>query len=493
MNHLLAYINKLFNAKWKTTILLLVLLLPLFYLNINANHVWGDDFAQYLKQALNIAEGKNFATSNYIYNPDAKGYAPPYYPPGYSILLAPAVKFIGLNYTYLSYYNTCILVLLCISVFFFFTKLHINLFWSLILTLVFAYNPQTLDIKASCHSEIAATLFFMLYLLFRTDKKWYVFAALFASMAIFTRSIFIIIIAYEMMYLLILFFQKKWQDTKQQFYFFVVFTFSFFLLKYLFHPAVNHSDLQEYTSVMKLDEAMGNRFNLYLESMKGFLDFSLPGTLNWMILLIESFFLFTTISLMFYRSIKYKSAIDILLVLNFIIISMYTYPQGIRYLYPFLPVFIYYMYLAVNHFIKMINFPIHKLLGASLVIFSLIFFYKYKFEQNLTPNRIAGVNDVAVLNTFQFINAHYSTSDVFCFLKPRALALYTHVKTLHYPWTLHHDIDIKNNFKKYQVSHLMVTIDQNDFVTEFIQRNNNDFEQAISIERFLIYKFKNVQ
>ena len=54
-------------------------------------------------------------------------------------------------------------------------------------------------------------------------------------------------------------------------------------------------------------------------------------------------------------------------------------------------------------------------------------------------------------------------------------------------------MDIKNNFKKYQVSHLMVTIDQNDFVTEFIQRNNNDFEQAISIEHFLIYKLKNVQ
>ena len=484
---------QMINTKGNAIILLLFLLSPLFFLNINDNHHWGDDFAQYLKQALNIAEGKNFAESNYIYNPDALGYAPPYYPPGYSILLAPAVKLFGLNYTDLSYYNTFILVLLSIAVFFFFMKQGISNFWSMILTLVFAYNPQTLDLKASCHSEITATLFFILYLVLRSHKKWYLFAALFASLAIHTRSIFIIIIAYECIHMLILFIQKNKAACQKKVYFLMAFIVFFLLIKWVFHAQMNHSDVQEYSSVMKLDEAMGSRFKAYLEAMRSFVNFGLPGTLNWMTLWLESFFLFATISYMFYRCIKYKSDFDVLMVFNFMIISMYTYPQGVRYLYPFLPIFIYYMYLAVKHCTDRLQMNMHKIVGIICVIFPLVFLYKYTISSNLTRNRITGVKDIAATNTFKFINTHYDSSDVFCFLKPRALALYTKVKTLHYPWSLKNDADIKLNFKKYNVSQLLVTNDQNDFVTDFIKRNKTNFEDPVVVEYFLIYKFKDVQ
>ncbi len=476
--------------KGDALLFLIILLAPLFLLNINDNHSWGDDFAQYLKQSLNILEGKNFADSNYMYNPDAKGYAPPYYPAAYSIVLIPVIKYFGLNYTYLSYYNTFILVLLSIVVFFFFLKQQIQLFWTFILTLAFAYNPQTLDMKISCLSEITSTLFFMSYLLFRNNSRWYWLGALFASLTAFSRTVFLIIFIYEAILCVVLFIRKQKQDWKQRLYFLVASASMYLLLKWIFLPHLQHSDLQEYSSVMKFDEEMGFRFTTYIESMKGFFDFGLPKTLQWIILWFGSFFLFVTISLLFYRAIVVREAMDILLVLNFFIISMYYYPQGIRYLYPFLPVFIYYFYLGVIHSLKFVRPPFNKTIGATILICMLAFFYKYRIEQSVVRNRITGVKDIAAQNMFQFVNDHYTSQDVFCFMKPRALALYTHVKTLHYPWALQNDQEVILNFKKFHVTHLMISFDQNDKLSNFIKRNATDFEDPIKVEYFLIYTLK---
>ncbi len=486
----IAYVQNFFDSKRKSTVVLLIFLAPLFFLNINDNHNWGDDFAQYLKQALNIVQGKNFSDSNYIYNPDAKGYAPPFYPPAYSLVLVPIVKFFGLQYTYLSYYNTLILVLLSIVVFLFFLKQQVHIFWSFILTLAFAYNPQTLDMKISCLSEITSTLFFMLYMLLRSNKKLYLLGALFASLAVFSRSVFLIIFVYEVILCLFLFIRKKEDDWKQRVYFLIAFATIYLILKWVFYPHMQSSDIQEYASVMKFDEEIGFRFTTYLESLRGFLDFGLPNTLRWIMIWCESFFLFIVITSMFYRTIKVREDFDILLVLNFFIISMYYYPQGIRYLYPFLPFFIYYFYLGIQYCSNVVIAPINKTFGIAIVLCTLVFFYKYRIGQSVVRNRITGVADVAAQQMFQYINQHYSKQDVFCFMKPRALALYTHVKTLHYPWALQNDEDVKLNFKKFHVTQVMITFDQKDVLSDFIKRNESEFESPTKVEYFLIYPLK---
>ena len=78
----------LFNSKYAPYLLLVLLSIPLFFLNIYSVHTWGDDFAQYIKEAQNIAWGKPYYQSNYIYNQYNPTYAPPQYPPGFPFLLA---------------------------------------------------------------------------------------------------------------------------------------------------------------------------------------------------------------------------------------------------------------------------------------------------------------------------------------------------------------------------------------------------------------------
>ena len=60
---------------------------------------WGDDWAMYVLQARNIAEGHWFAPTGYLYNPHVPKVGPPSYPPLFPLLLAPLYAAWGLNLT----------------------------------------------------------------------------------------------------------------------------------------------------------------------------------------------------------------------------------------------------------------------------------------------------------------------------------------------------------------------------------------------------------
>ena len=73
-------------------------LIGLFYLaTIRPGHAWGDDFAQYIHHARNLATGVPYAETGYIYNPHNPAIGPRTYPPGFPLLLAPVVKLFGLD------------------------------------------------------------------------------------------------------------------------------------------------------------------------------------------------------------------------------------------------------------------------------------------------------------------------------------------------------------------------------------------------------------
>lgn len=79
------------------------LLLILLCLSIGAWYVyarrfgqgWGDDFAQYLHHALNIATGKPYKQTGHLLNPYYQ-IGPETYPPVFPLLLAPVVKAVGI-------------------------------------------------------------------------------------------------------------------------------------------------------------------------------------------------------------------------------------------------------------------------------------------------------------------------------------------------------------------------------------------------------------
>jgi hypothetical protein len=70
-----------------------------FYVaTIRQGNTWGDDFALYIRHAQNIAAGRPYSDTGYIYNPAVPIYGPPTYPPIFPLLLAPVYHFAGLNF-----------------------------------------------------------------------------------------------------------------------------------------------------------------------------------------------------------------------------------------------------------------------------------------------------------------------------------------------------------------------------------------------------------
>ncbi len=81
-------------------IALLLVYVETFYIGtIRQGHDWGDDFSMYIHHAKNLAEGRPYADTGYIYNPSYPTLGPKVYPPGFPLLLAPIYYWFGLNLT----------------------------------------------------------------------------------------------------------------------------------------------------------------------------------------------------------------------------------------------------------------------------------------------------------------------------------------------------------------------------------------------------------
>ena len=81
----------------KYTFYFLLCMLPLFFLNVNTTHNWGDDFAQYIHQAQYFAKDNNYHQWHFESNPLDREYAPPSYPNGFPLLISPIITLNAFN------------------------------------------------------------------------------------------------------------------------------------------------------------------------------------------------------------------------------------------------------------------------------------------------------------------------------------------------------------------------------------------------------------
>lgn len=78
--------------------LILLLTAPAYFLTLQDGHHWGGDFAVYLQEATNIAQGEPISAHQYTVTPRSALNHPSLYPPVPALLLAPVYAFQGLNY-----------------------------------------------------------------------------------------------------------------------------------------------------------------------------------------------------------------------------------------------------------------------------------------------------------------------------------------------------------------------------------------------------------
>jgi hypothetical protein len=86
---------------YKTThypwlIFLLISIAVFHTATLRQGHIWADDFAMYIHHGQNIVDGRPYVQTGYLFTPTAP-VSPRMYPPVFPLLLAPVVRFSGLN------------------------------------------------------------------------------------------------------------------------------------------------------------------------------------------------------------------------------------------------------------------------------------------------------------------------------------------------------------------------------------------------------------
>lgn len=79
--------------------LLLAAVVVFFLTTFRSGHDWNGDFAHYVHHAKNIAEGRSYSATGYIYNPLNPAKGPRAYPPGFPVSIALTYRAFGLNLT----------------------------------------------------------------------------------------------------------------------------------------------------------------------------------------------------------------------------------------------------------------------------------------------------------------------------------------------------------------------------------------------------------
>jgi hypothetical protein len=140
-----------------------IALLGVVYLaTLRSGQPWGDDFAMYIIQARNIADGHWFGPTGVIYNPRVVS-GPTAYPPVFPVLLAPLYRVWGMSLTPMKV-EVVLFFLAALYLIFEFMARQTPFPWAAGIVAVFGLSPYFWELKESIVSDLPFLFFSMLAL-----------------------------------------------------------------------------------------------------------------------------------------------------------------------------------------------------------------------------------------------------------------------------------------------------------------------------------------
>ncbi len=463
------------------TILISVLLLPLFYINVKDSQDWGDDFAQYFIQARNVLEHRPQTDNGLVFDVQTGEYALQAYPMGFPLLLAGAWKCFGDSVLVSSIVVSIFFFALGLISYFYFRKYFSEII-SVLLTLVFIYNPCTIEAKREILSEIPFTFFLLLgVLLFQSERKniaRQILTGIIWGFAISVRGIGAILFLATGFYLVqtfVKYFQKK--NSRDEFLsslrrsstIILIASVFYFLLNTVLFSIPSGGILTFYANAIR-GENFGAWFALNLNYYYGvFLNcFSnMGGSYEWISTATKFILLALLLAGIIISWSKKIEFADWVCIANLIVLFVYPYlGGGYRFLLPIMPFLLKYIFTSFN---ALMNLSKVKSTTPALV-FLLIILLQY------TPGIIDQVKSMSVSEegpqeqpareAFRFIAQQLPADAVIVFLKPRALSFYSGKQTTYAARNIKSD-ELKNSFSRMN-AHYFLICNENDEVNDVL-------------------------
>lgn len=449
--------------------ILLILLIPLFFINIHGYTDWGDDFALYIHQAKKMAEGYSPQDTHLIYNEDNPVMISNV-SIGFSILLLPVYLIFGLNFTAFSIYMTLLLVLTGLVLLFYFRR-YMPDWIALLSVLLVVYHRFTLDFKQFVLSDIpfVGFLFILIYLYEKYGiykLKYALLLGFLGGYLINIRSIGLvfplaIMLSVAPSLLAIIMKKSAHVNFKEKILFPVITGALSLLVFYIIHkiafPKPTEGGYLNYFLQHDLGNVIFKNIRNYLSWFKWFFTFK---KITYSIQLL--FFYLFSIMMIGGMIIRIKKAIqfaDLIFFLLLSIIIIYPANPGFRYLLPIIPFTFIYFYSGVYWISRRLNTKWLKLQYFIPILF-LALYYPGIIWHIETKDFPSGTEKESALETFKYIRYHLHDDAVIVFIKPRALSLYTEKYALANNSKERNPFRLDYLYKKYGVDYLLQNISE---------------------------------
>lgn len=419
--------------------ILILLSLILGACTLTRGHQWGDDFAWYIVQAKSILEGTTdeFMEQSAFTNGESTTHVGPLaYPWGYPLILLPvyAIKGISplaLKLPALFFYTGFLIVLYLVM------RSRLTEAESLLVVALFAFNPLLLNFLDQILSDIPFLFFstLSLYLMTRENKRGIVHSASIGAAIFFTTFLRVTGVLLLGCFLIVEFFRlvRHRNDRaivvdviKSGFVVCAVFILLWILNLVLF-PSGGESYFSQYAQLLETARgflpAYFNVFSLFFGDAQGW---------KYLYYFVLIFFLLGA----WHR--RKQEPIFILFFVFWIGVHItYPYWQGPRYIFPLLPIFIYFIFQGMKYVIGKLpqeyRFPGQGVfLGFWILIAGLFLVMSGRNAYvNMQDERaINGPFDPFSVEVYNYIKEQTPPDSVVVFFKPRVMVMMTEHPTI---------------------------------------------------------------
>lgn len=473
-------------------LIIIIISLAIGAATLRRGHEWGDDFAWYILQAKSIWEGTTdefMEVSAFTNYQSTTHLGPLAYPWGYPLILTPfyAVKGISplvLKLPGLLFYAG---FLVCL---YFLMRDRLSQTESLLIVSLFAFNPLLLQFLDQILSDIPFLFFSTLSLLLitRQDKRGILPHILIGAAIFFTTFLRVTGILLLGCFLTVEFLRllnnRKDRTTVIEIIrnsFVVCFVFAvLWIANLLLFPSGGESYFSQYTEFIETARSLAvayfNVFSLFFGEATGW---------KYLYYLLLIFFLIGA-----WERRKQETIFLLFFGLWMIVHITYPYWQGARYIFPLLPIFIYFTFQGMKTVMDKLPGEYHQLGQRAFYAFWLLIAGIFLFTSsanaygNLQNNRtINGPFDPYSREVYDYIKEETPPDSVVIFFKPRVMAIMTDHPTI---MSTECDRMLKGDYLV-----LSRKVGENQQITpENIDACNLPLNQVLKNNRFVVYQIQ---
>ena len=453
-------------------------------LTIRPGHYWGDDFAQYILHARNIAEGLPYGDTGYIYNPANPFLAPRTYPPVYPLILAPIIRWSGMNLEAMKVATLLFLPAALLVIFLLFRR-DLRFRHAAALIAMLGFSPFLWDFKDGIRSDLPFLFFLYLALLgarlaadpdISSRRKWayIVMAGVATCLAFGSRTLGILLIPAFLFSDLVV--HKK--PTRV-----TVSITLMFILWMVIQARLGGRDasyLDQYagwTPRVLLENA------LYAASLAYFWANGYSKLAAGLLCMV-----FCGLAGLGYlgRIRQRVTAFEVFLPLYVAVILSWPAMQGLRFFVPILPLLLFYSFAGLDRLrlagrVRAERTVFGVLMTAVLVSFAA------DYTTLEFGSMAAGIHTRNSQEFFRFVSTNTAPDAVFVFVKPRALALCTGRRSAacHTP---RNDSDLLYFFREISADYAVLGPVEDKPLTQLVEQHGDAFTPVYTNEDFTLYR-----